>query len=166
MKQARNNLVRQRLAARLQLTVERDCPLAEPISLRQISRWAQAGLLPAYRRAEVSIRVVNAGQSQQLNCDYRGKDAPTNVLSFALNEGEPVPGMEHLLFGDLVLCAPVIEREAAEQGKSIAAHFAHLVIHGMLHLQGYDHDNDADAEAMESLEIQIMARLGYPNPYS
>ena len=166
MKQARNNPVRQRLAARLQLNVERDCPLAAPISSRQITRWARAGLLSAYRRAEVSIRVVDAGQSQQLNHDYRGKDAPTNVLTFALNEGEPVPGMEHLLFGDLVLCAPVIEREAAEQGKSIAAHFAHLVIHGMLHLQGYDHDNDADAEAMESLETQIMMRLGYPNPYS
>lgn len=167
MKQARNNPVRKRFAECLQLSVE-NCYEGTNLaaSPRLLYRWVRAALMPDYFKAEVSIRIVGEAEGRTLNRDYRGKDTPTNVLTFALNEGEPVPGMEHLLFGDLVLCMPVILTEAAEQGKTVTAHFAHLVIHGMLHLQGYDHDNDVDADAMEALETQIMLRLGYSNPYS
>ncbi len=94
-----------------------------------------------------------------LNCEYRGKDHATNVLSFPY-ETEPS------LLGDLVICPPVVAREASEQGKSLAAHYAHLTVHGMLHLQGWDHENDGDAQAMEEKEAKILAALGYPDPYA
>lgn len=106
---------------------------------------------------------MDADEGRQLNHDYRGKDYATNVLSFALNEGDPVPGLP--LIGDLVLCAPVVEKEAAEQNKPLQAHYAHLLVHGMLHLQGFDHEQDDEAETMEALETVIMQRLGYPDPY-
>ncbi|MFC4160196.1 rRNA maturation RNase YbeY [Chitinimonas lacunae] len=132
---------------------------------QQIRRWAEAAL-DFGQDAEVTVRVVDAEEGRQLNRDYRGKDYATNVLSFALNEGEPLPGLEDRLFGDLVLCAEVVAREAAEQGKSLEAHWAHLVVHGMLHLQGYDHLEDDEAETMESLETLILQGLGYPDPYA
>ena len=117
-------------------------------------KWALAAL---ETDAEITLRIVDAEEGQTLNRDYRGKDYATNVLTFPLNE-EP-------LMGDIVLCAPVVEKEAAEQGKSIAAHYAHLVVHGVLHLQGYDHENDAEAVQMEQLETQIITKLGYADPY-
>jgi probable rRNA maturation factor len=108
--------------------------------------------------AELTVRFVDAAEGRMLNAQYRGKDYATNVLTFPY-------AREPLLCGDLVLCLPVVLREAAAQGKAPAAHFAHLVVHGMLHLQGYDHENGADARIMESLEREILARLGYPDPY-
>jgi probable rRNA maturation factor len=108
--------------------------------------------------AELTVRFVDAEEGRQLNAQYRGKDYATNVLSFPYAR-EPV------LAGDLVLCLPVVLREAATQGKTVAAHFAHLVVHGMLHLQGYDHENSAEARRMEQRERDILARLGYPDPY-
>ena len=113
-------------------------------------------------RHELPIRFVERDESQQLNRDYRGKDKPTNVLSFPF---ETPPGIELPLLGDLVICAPVVAREAAEQGKPAKAHWAHLVIHGCLHLLGYDHLEDDEAEEMEELERQLLAELGYPDPY-
>ncbi|MBR9872572.1 MAG: rRNA maturation RNase YbeY [Gammaproteobacteria bacterium] len=112
--------------------------------------------------SEVTIRIVDVEESQSLNFQYRGKDKPTNVLSFPF---EAPAGITFPLAGDLVICAPVVEKEAQEQHKEPVAHWAHMVIHGMLHLQGYDHIEDSDAEVMEGLEIQLLEQLGFANPY-
>lgn len=118
-------------------------------------KWAKAALRVD---TDVTIRIVDEDEARALNSQYRAKDYATNVLTFALGE-EP-----HLL-GDIVICAPIVEKEAAEQHKTLEAHFAHLTVHGILHLHGYDHQIEAQAELMESIEIQILAKLGYPNPY-
>ncbi len=128
----------------------------------QLQHWLEAAVLPFQAEAEVTIRIVDAGESQQLNLDYRGKDKPTNVLSFPF---QCPPGVELPLLGDLVICAPVVAAEAAEQGKSLHAHWAHMVVHGSLHLLGFDHINDDDAEQMEAEEVTILQQLGFTNPY-
>lgn len=134
----------------------------------RFERWIGAAL--AVRQGgpgAVVIRIVDEAESRLLNRTYRGKDKPTNVLSFPF---EPPPGIPaaaaegHL--GDLVICAPVVVREAAQQGKAAEAHWAHMVIHGVLHLLGYDHQNDAEAAEMEGREQEILHRLGYPDPYA
>ena len=126
-------------------------------------RWAEAALAGAEHRqdAELTLRIVNEAESAALNETYRHKQGPTNVLSFPF---EAPPEVDSTLLGDIVICAPVVLREAIVQGKSPEAHWAHLVAHGVLHLLGYDHD-EAQAEAMESLEICILAGLGFPDPY-
>ncbi|WP_127957733.1 rRNA maturation RNase YbeY [Serratia microhaemolytica] len=125
-------------------------------------RWL-THLLPQFvDEAEVTIRLVDTEESQQLNFTYRGKNSPTNVLSFPF---EAPAGIELPLLGDLVICRQVVEQEANEQQKSIEAHWAHMVVHGSLHLLGYDHIEDHQAEEMESLETEIMLQLGYPDPY-
>ncbi len=121
-------------------------------------RWAKAALM---RDAELALRVVDEAEGRTLNRDYRGKDYATNVLTFAYGAA----GEMGRLSGDIVICAPVAAREAAEQGITLEAHFAHLTVHGMLHLQGYDHETDAEAGTMESIESFIMRRLGYSDPY-
>lgn len=121
---------------------------------QQFRKWTLAALS---QNAEITLRIVDAEEGRNLNHNYRSKDYATNVLTFPLNE---IP-----LMGDIVLCAPVIAQEATEQGKMLEAHYAHLTVHGVLHLQGHDHENDADAEAMEQLETQIVTNLGYPAPY-
>ena len=128
----------------------------------QFQRWLQAATLPFQDEAEVTIRIVDEPESQQLNLQYRGKDKATNVLSFPF---QCPPGIELPLLGDLVICAGVVRAEAAEQNKPLAAHWAHMVVHGCLHLLGFDHINDADAEQMEAEEIQILQQLGISNPY-
>ncbi|MGL6070199.1 rRNA maturation RNase YbeY [Craterilacuibacter sp.] len=163
MKQAKRNPVLARLAARLQLTRDIRSEATHLPSASELNRWARAALQSGVKMAEVSILIVDADEGRSLNRDYRGKDYATNVLSFALNEGETVAGMP--LFGDLVLCAPVVAQEAADQGKDLLAHYAHLTVHGMLHLQGLDHEDEAEADAMEALETLILAKLGYPDPY-
>lgn len=127
--------------------------------------WAQAAWQED-TEAGVVLRVVGEAESQALNRDYRGKDYPTNVLSFPY-DAPPVPleDGEAEYLGDLVVCLPVVEREAAEQGKTPTQHWAHLLVHGLLHLQGYDHITDSEAEEMEALETAILARLGFPDPY-
>ncbi len=129
----------------------------------EFRRWAEAALAGADypKDAELTIRIVNEVESAALNESYRHKQGPTNVLSFP---AEAPPEVESALLGDIVICAPVLLREAIAQGKPPAAHWAHLVAHGVLHLLGYDHD-EAQAEAMESLEIRILAGLGYSDPY-
>ena len=125
---------------------------------RDFRRWAKAAL---QTDAVVALRVVDKAEGRSLNRQYRGKDYATNVLTFAYGsaaQGEPISG-------DIVICAPVAAREASEQGISLEAHYAHLAVHGMLHLQGYDHENDGDAVIMESIESFIMRRLGYADPY-
>lgn len=127
----------------------------------QLQHWATLAL-QGEQPMEVTIRIVDEPESQELNNAYRGKDKPTNVLSFPF---EAPPGIEINLLGDLVICAPVVNREALEQHKTQEAHWAHMVIHGMLHLQGYDHIEDEDATIMESIEIKLLRELGYPDPY-
>ena len=125
-------------------------------------RWAAAACNGRIRRADLAIRLVDAKVGRSLNRHYRGKDYATNVLSFPaeLPEGVKLP-----LLGDLVICAPVVAREAREQGKTLAAHYAHLTIHGVLHLLGLDHEDEREAEAMERIEREILAGLGYGDPY-
>lgn len=123
----------------------------------QLRRWVAAAL---QGRAEITLRVVDAEEGQVLNRDYRDKDYATNVLTFAYGEEDGV------LSGDIVLCAPVVEKEAREQGKQLRAHYAHLTVHGVLHMQGYEHETDAEAREMEALEVEILHRLGFNNPYS
>ena len=125
-------------------------------------RWAESAL-QLDSSNEASLRVVSRGEMQALNRDYRGKDKPTNILSFPMQVPEEV-GLR--LLGDLAACAEVIETEAREQGKSAEAHWAHMIVHGMLHLQGYDHIEPADAERMEATEIAILRDLGFNDPYN
>ena len=127
-------------------------------------RWVNAALGGAKRRkpADMAIRIVGTREGRTLNRDYRGKDYATNVLSFPV---ELPPGVTLPLIGDLAICAPVVTREAAEQGKLANHHWAHMTVHGVLHLLGYDHIDEAEAEAMEALEARILAKLGIADPY-
>ncbi|MDK2126316.1 rRNA maturation RNase YbeY [Parachitinimonas caeni] len=133
-------------------------------SRKQFREWAHSALDKSINAAEVTLRIVDVDEGRELNAQYRGKDYATNVLTFTFDDSPLVEGMP--LYGDLVLCAPVVAKEAQEQGKALDAHYAHLVVHGMLHLQGYDHIEDDEAEEMESLETQIMQQLGFPDPYA
>ena len=140
---------------RLNLSVQYACN-RDGLPLRaDFVRWARAALVGG---GEITIRLVEADEGQALNKEYRGKDYATNVLSFPYDT-------EPLVSGDLVICPSVVAREASEQGKPLAAHYAHLTVHGMLHLQGWDHENDDDAQAMETEETEILAAMGYPDPY-
>lgn len=126
-----------------------------PVRAR-LRAFAQAGL---ERPARVTLRLVDEAEGRRLNRDFRGKDYPTNVLTFVYSDGAE-------LAGDIVLCAPVIAAEARSQRKALQAHYAHLVVHGMLHLQGYDHAEDGEAIVMEARETEIVTRLGYADPYA
>jgi len=129
---------------------------------RLLATWATAALGSRATGAELALQLVSAAASRRLNHRYRGKDQPTNVLSFPATAP---PGVAPRPLGDIVICPAVLRREAREQGKPERAHWAHLVVHGALHLVGYDHENDADASRMERREIAVLRRLGYPNPY-
>lgn len=129
---------------------------------KALSAWISAGLEGRCDSVEVGVRIVEVDEAQALNLRYRGRDYATNVLSFPVAEmGEVSPRP----LGDLVICAPVVAREAQQQGKASDAHWAHLCVHGVLHLLGFDHQEGADAREMESLEVAILARLGYQDPY-
>ncbi|MFM1908388.1 MAG: hypothetical protein RLZZ591_2065 [Pseudomonadota bacterium] len=122
----------------------------------KVSRWIRHAL---QSDAEITVRIVDAEEGQALNRDYRQKDYATNVLTFDYT-------LEPVVTADLVLCAPVVAREAAEQNKTLAEHYAHLLVHGTLHAQGWDHEEDEDAQVMELRETDILARLGFANPYA
>ncbi|AIB45554.1 rRNA maturation RNase YbeY [Haemophilus influenzae] len=128
----------------------------------QIVQWATDAVQPEGNEVEMTVRIVDEAESHELNLTYRGKDRPTNVLSFPFECPDEV---ELPLLGDLVICRQVVEREASEQEKPLMAHWAHMVVHGSLHLLGYDHIEDDEAEEMESLETQIMQGLGFDDPY-
>jgi len=139
-----------------------DTRLEKELTEEMLQRWVEAALLGP---AELSIRFVDAEEGLALNRQYRGKDYATNVLTFAYNEGEDL-GEDDPTQADIILCTDVLLREAEEQKKTVEEHAAHLVVHGVLHAQGYDHEHDEEAEEMEQFERDIMEVLGYPDPYS
>lgn len=143
-------------APRLDLAVQYAVAARNRPSRAQLRRWIQAAL---EHDARITVRIIGRAEGASLNRHFRSGDHPTNVLTFVYRDTPPYEG-------DLALCAPVVTREAHEQGKSIAGHYAHLVVHGTLHLQGYDHKRAADAVAMETRESQIVVELGYPDPYT
>jgi len=143
----------------LQIACEQESGLP---TAEQIEQWATAAVQPQSDEVEMTVRIVDEAESHALNLNYRGKDRPTNVLSFPFECPDEV---ELPLLGDLVICRQVVEREAQEQDKPVMAHWAHMVVHGSLHLLGYDHIEDDEAEEMESLETQIMIGFGFADPY-
>ena len=151
----RAKTVRRRAPA-LSLSVQYASNDADLPGRPQIRRWVRAALISD---ATVTVRFVDAIEGRAINAEFRGKDYATNVLTFVYDD-------EHPRAGDVVLCAPVVRREAAAQGKPLADHHAHLVVHGMLHLQGFDHERTADATVMEARETAILATLGLPDPYA
>ena len=143
----------------LQIACEQETGLP---TAEQIEQWATAAVQPQSDEVEMTVRIVDEAESHELNLNYRGKDRPTNVLSFPFECPDEV---ELPLLGDLVICRQVVEREAQELDKPVMAHWAQMVVHGSLHLLGYDHIKDDEAEEMESLETQIMTGLGFADPY-
>jgi probable rRNA maturation factor len=140
----------------LDLTVQYAVAARGAPSGDEFREWAACAL---EHDAQITVHVVGFAEGRTLNRTYRGRDYATNVLTFVLNDTPPYAG-------DLALCAPVVAREAREQGKNVTAHYAHLTVHGVLHLQGYDHENGRAAKIMETLETRILERLGYPDPYA
>jgi probable rRNA maturation factor len=139
-----------------------DARLKEVITRAAIRKWIQAAL---FAPAELTIRFVDAAEGRELNKQYRGKDYATNVLTFAYNEGEELDE-DAPTQADIILCTDVLEKEAAEQKKSVEEHTAHLIVHGVLHAQGYDHEDDEEAAEMEGIETELLAELGYADPYA
>jgi probable rRNA maturation factor len=162
---SRSSLSRSPLAVDLQSSVRSALPAAA-----RFTAWARAAAGPRGEGAEVAVRVVGLAEGRRLNLVWRGRDYATNVLSFPVPVGvPPVPGTARRRtrpLGDIVLCAPVVAREAARQGKAPLAHWAHLVVHGCLHLLGHDHERAIDARRMERRERRVLAALGFPDPYS
>lgn len=154
---------------RLELSLGYALPRTGLPTRPQFRQWVLAALSGAGRRfdSEVAIQLVDAAEGQAMNRQYRSKDYATNVLSFPADLPEGLPeDFDFPQLGDLVICAPVVAREAAEQGKALGDHYAHLTIHGVLHLLGFDHVEEAEAEEMEALERQILASLGIADPYA
>ncbi len=151
---------------RLDVSVSYALPRAGLPAAVSFRRWVAAALDTRIREADLAIRIVGTKEGRALNRHYRGKDSATNVLSFPAEMPEGLPAdMKMPLLGDIVLCAPVITREAREQKKLLTAHYAHMTVHGALHLLGWDHDDDREAECMEQLEREILAGLGIGDPY-
>ena len=154
-----------RRARAVAVTVQRATTGADVPTPAAVRKWARAALT-ANVRGELTVRIVDERESAELNARYRGKAGPTNVLSFRAESPALKAGDELLPYGDVVICAAVVEREAREQGKPPAAPWAHMVVHGALHLQGYDHENRRDASIMEARERAVLNELGFPDPYS
>lgn len=147
----------------LELDLQRATDAASPDDAA-FRRWCELALRQRTADSEMTIRLVDEAEGRELNHTYRHKDYATNVLSFPADVPDDL--LDIPLLGDLVICVAVVEREAKEQGKSLEAHWAHLVIHGCLHLLGYDHIEDDEAEEMEALERELLAELGHPDPYA
>jgi len=143
-------------APKLSLTVQYASETTGLPTRPALRRWVKAAL---QHHAQITLRIVDEAEGRELNKNFRGKDYPTNVLTFVYDDESP-------LMGDVVLCAPVVAREADEQRKDVCAHYAHLVVHAMLHLQGHEHEEEQEATEMENLETAILAKLGYPDPYA
>ena len=151
---------------RLDVTINYAVPRIGIPAAMSFRKWVAAALANRIREADLAIRIVGTKEGRALNRHYRGKDYATNVLSFPAELPEGLPkDVKMPLLGDLVLCAPVVAREAKEQKKPLAAHYAHLTVHGVLHLLGWDHDDEREAECMEQLEREILATMGIADPY-
>ncbi|MFZ3205850.1 MAG: rRNA maturation RNase YbeY [Pseudomonas sp.] len=148
----------------LELDLQVATQAADLPSEAQFRSWCETALRQRTADSELTIRLVDEAEGRELNRTYRQRDYATNVLSFPADVPDEM--LDIPLLGDLVICVPVVEREAGEQDKSLEAHWAHLVIHGCLHLLGYDHIDDAEAEEMEALERTLLAELGHPDPYA
>ena len=161
------------MSVQMDIQLADDLPesLEEPPPSNLLQDWAQAAWQgQATAEPVISLRIVSSAESQQLNNDYRGKNKPTNVLSFPMDMPSDISAMndevpDMLILGDLAICAEVVADEALQQNKPLLAHWAHMMVHGMLHLQGFDHIDDAEAQQMEQLETQIMQSLGFADPY-
>jgi probable rRNA maturation factor len=140
---------------KLSLSVQCASQHKELPTRQQFRRWVSAAM---QQELHCTLRVVDESEGRALNKEFRGKDYATNVLTFVYDDTRP-------LSGDIVICAPVVEQEATEQGKQLLAHYAHMTVHSVLHLQGYDHESESDALVMEALETALMRKLGYPVPY-
>ena len=147
---------------RAKIDLQNDESLTNLPVQQDFETWVNAALVQKFDNLEQTIRLVGEAESRALNSQYRAKNAPTKVLSFTVEKDY----LDYECLGDLVICAPIVEQEAQQQGKPLPAHWAHMVIHGMLHLQGYDHQNAAEADEMEALEAKILSTLGYTNPYN
>lgn len=143
----------------LQIAVEDTNNLPEQA---QFETWVKAILIEFQDSAELTVRIVEASESQMLNRTYRGKDKPTNVLSFPSDSHD---SLDVRLLGDLIICKQVVEKEVQDQNKSLESHWAHMIIHGCLHLLGYDHEEEDEAVEMESIETEVMQKLGFDDPY-
>lgn len=152
----------------LEVQVQYGVPRRGLPGVQRLHRAAQAAWQGGLTSAQVTLRIVDAAEGRELNARFRGRDRPTNVLSFPTEAFDlpQAPGLSGPAYlGDIVLCAPVLAAEAEAQGKSLAAHYVHMVVHGLLHVQGFDHGTAAQAQIMEALECDILANLGYPDPY-
>lgn len=153
------------MQAKLLIEIQHASTLKAPEAVL-INRWAALAaaehLQKCHEDQELAIRIVDPDESQQLNFQYRQKNKPTNILSFPF---EAIPGVSFPLLGDLIICAPIVSKEAETQQKTLESHWAHMIIHGVLHLLGYDHIEESEAEKMENIEVKLMAELGYANPY-
>ena len=155
-------------AATLEIDIEVACDDRGVPDESKLRHWIKAALDGAdyeYERVEIAVRVANSAEMQSLNAEYRGSDKPTNVLSFPSGAIEGLPPDEGNVLGDIVVCAPIVAAEAKAQRKTLDDHWAHMLVHGTLHLLGIDHESDAEADKMEALETAILARLGIANPY-
>ena len=146
----------------LYVDIQREADASDIPNDAEFSQWVTLALKGRRGRGEICIRIVEPDESQTLNNSYRGKDAPTNVLSFPF---EAPPGVPNDIIGDLAICADIVRQEAQEQKKPLLHHWAHMVIHGCLHLIGFDHINDSEAQDMEALETELLATLNIPDPY-
>ena len=147
-------------ATKSKISIQRASRLANIPNDRTLRKWISAATNTLTKPAELTVRIVNASEARNLNSAFRGKDYATNVLTFVYSEPKA-----NMLQGDIVLCVQVLAREAREQGKPIHAHYAHLVVHGVLHLAGFDHEIEKDAKKMETLEAKIVMGLGFLHPY-
>ncbi len=151
----------------IELDYQNVCSVDDIPTEQQCQNWLEQFLPEFQQMSELTVRIVDEAESQQLNNDYRGKNKPTNVLSFPFEVPEGLPeDVDFPLLGDLIICAQVVNREAVEQNKTSEAHWAHMLLHGSLHLLGYDHIEDEEAEEMEFLETKILQKMGFPNPYN
>lgn len=146
----------------IELDLQVACEFEELPTQAQFEQWADKALAPYRDHAELTIRISDEAESQELNNQYRGKDNPTNVLSFPF---EAPPGIDLPLIGDLVICPQIVKKESIEQEKTFHDHFAHMTIHGCLHLLGFDHINEQDATEMESIEKVLLSELNIDDPY-
>ena len=146
----------------IRIELQNDAALASVPSKQQLQKWVVAALQEPHDELEQTIRIVDEPESRDLNSRFRDKDTATNVLAFPSDSGL----LDYECLGDLVICAPIVVAEATAQGKPVEAHWAHLVVHGMLHLQGFDHNKNDETVKMEALEIKILNFLGYTNPYN